>query len=329
MNLIRFEFQLNFGDKVNFNKISKKRNWPEALFLWRKIMEIVIDKDYDGVRVDRYVKKILWNKEMNVIFKMFKKGDIRINGKKVKENERLAEGDVLYIYGEHGEKSSDFIKLSSAERKFVEENIVFENENYLVFYKPSKSVMHKGSGFDYGIVEMLKSHYQNNNINFVNRIDKETSGLVIAAKNLEYTRKLSEIIRDRNINKYYYVLVKGIPEKNEFKVELELNNNGQNVEVVAKGGKESLTYFTLVEVDKKNSISLLRAKLETGRKHQIRVHLKHVGLPILGDNKYGVKDGKEMFLNSYKIDIDEINLHIDRGVPNSFKERLGRVNYKK
>ena len=161
--------------------------------------------------------------------------------KKVKENERLRAGDVLYIYGEHEEKSSDFIKLSSTEKKFVEENIVYENENYLVFYKPSKNVMHKGSGFDYGIVEMLKSHYQNNDINFVNRIDKETSGLVIAAKNIEYTRKLSEIIRDRNINKYYYVLVKGVPASNDFKVEVQLNNNGQNVEVVNKGGKESLT----------------------------------------------------------------------------------------
>ena len=80
----------------------------------------------------------------------------------------------------------------------------------------------------------------------------------------------------------------------------------------------------MVEADKKNSISLLRAKLETGRKHQIRVQLRHIGLPILGDNKYGVKDGKEMFLNSYKLDIDEINLHIDRGVPSSFRERLDR-----
>jgi 23S rRNA pseudouridine955/2504/2580 synthase len=177
---------------------------------------------------------------------------------------------------------------------------------------------------------MLKSYYKNDNINFVNRIDKETSGLVIASKNIEYTRKLTEIIRERNINKYYYTLVKGVPTSKEFKVELQLNNNGQNVEVVNNGGKKSLTYFTLVEVDEKNSISLLRAKLETGRKHQIRVHLKHIGLPILGDNKYGIKDGNEMFLNSYKIDVDEINLHIDMGVPKSFKERLNLRNlYKK
>lgn len=287
-------------------------------------MEIVINKDYDGTRIDRYVKKILWDRKMSTIFKMFKKGDIRLNGKKVKENERLSEGDILYIYGEKKENQKNNIELSLKEKDFIKENVVYENENYLVFYKPSKYVMHKGSGFDYGISEMLKAYYKTDDINFANRLDKETSGLVVAGKNPESVRKLSEIIRDRNINKHYYVLVKGIPKKKEFKVEVNLDNNGKRVEVVKKGGKKSLTYFKVLETNNSSSVSLLEAKLETGRKHQIRVHLKHEKLPIIGDNKYGIKDGKEMCLNSYKVDIDELGIHVERPVPEIFRQKLNK-----
>lgn len=286
-------------------------------------MEIEIDKEYDGARVDRYVKKILADKPMSLIFKMFKKGDIRVNGKKVKENDRLSLGDILYIYGDAPKKNIEFIELSQDEMELIKNNIVLENENFIIFNKPSKIVMHKGSGFEYGLVEILKSYYKNNDINFVNRLDKETSGLVIASKNLEYTRKLTEIIRDRNINKHYYALVKGIPKEKEFKVELNLLDDGTKTIVVEENkGKESLTHFKHIKSSK--NMSLIECKIESGRKHQIRVHLSHIGLPIIGDNKYGVRDSKEMFLNSYKLEIEELNLKIDRGIPKEFINRMNK-----
>lgn len=273
-------------------------------------MEIKIEKDYDGVRVDRLVKKLLSDKPMKMIFKMFKKGDIRVNGKKVKENHRLTLGDTLYVYKlEMNQKEEKYIKLTSEEKELLKNNMVHETEDYFIYNKPSGMVMHKGSGFDYGLVEMFKAFYLNPNIAFVNRLDKSTSGLVIGSKNLETTRKLTEIIRDRNINKHYYALVKGVPKEKEFKVEAEMVNDGKKMKIVKSGGKRSLTHFRLVDTN--GEVSLVEAKLETGRKHQIRVHLASLGLPIIGDGKYGVASRKDMCLNSYKVEIEEINLSIE------------------
>ena len=178
--------------------------------------------------------------------------------------------------------------------------------------------MHKGSGFDYGISEMLKSYYKNQNFTFVNRIDKETSGLVLGSKNLPKTRELTEKIRGRDISKSYYVLVKGnTPTK--FTIKNKLKDNGERV-VVDKDGKEAVTYFQ--KLDYNDGISLLMAELETGRKHQIRVQLASKNYPIVGDYKYGIKSGKEMFLNSYKIEFDEFSYEND--IPFSFLEKLGK-----
>ena len=176
--------------------------------------------------------------------------------------------------------------------------------------------MHKGSNFDYGISEMLKSYYENDEFAFVNRIDKETSGLVLGSKKLTKTRELTEKIRDRNISKSYYVLVKGnTPEK--FEIRNKLFDNGEKIIVDSKG-KEALTYFEKIKSN--GNMSLLKATLETGRKHQIRVQLASKGFPIIGDYKYGIKTGKIMYLNSYKIEFDDFIF--ENKIPKSFLEKL-------
>jgi len=177
--------------------------------------------------------------------------------------------------------------------------------------------MHKGSGFDYGISEMLKAYYKNSDFTFVNRIDKETSGLIIGSKTLPKTRELTEKIRERDINKSYYVIVRG-KTPTTFQIKNFLKDTGEKI-VVAKDGKEAITTFeTLFQNEK---YSLLKAVLQTGRKHQIRVQLASKGFPIVGDNKYGVREGKEMFLNSYSIEFDDFFFEND--LPKSFCEKLG------
>ena len=283
-------------------------------------MEFIIDKDYDDTRIDKFLRKQLEQLPLGEIFKLFRKGDVKINGKKAKENQRIFEGDKIFIYLKMNieKKEEAFIKLTKEEIGFIEENIKFQDEEMIVFYKNSGMVMHKGSGFDYGISEMLKSYYKNPNFTFVNRIDKETSGLVLGSKNLPKTRELTEKIRDRDISKSYYVLVKGnTPAK--FVVKNKLKDNGERV-VLDKDGKDAVTYFE--KLDYNDGISLLKAELETGRKHQIRVQLASKNYPIIGDYKYGIKTGKEMFLNSYTIEFDEFSYEND--IPISFLEKLGK-----
>lgn len=283
-------------------------------------MEFIIDKNYDDTRIDKFLRKQLEQLPLGEIFKLFRKGDVKINGKKAKENQRIFEGDKVFVYLKMNieKKEETFIRLTDEEIDFIKKNIKFEDEDITIFYKSCGTVMHKGSGFDYGISEMLKSYYKNQNFTFVNRIDKETSGLVLGSKSLPKTRELTEKIRDRDISKSYYVLVKGnTPEK--FVIKNKLKDNGERV-VVDINGKDAITYFE--KLDYNNGVSLLKAELETGRKHQIRVQLASKNYPIIGDYKYGIKTGKEMFLNSYKIEFDEFSYEND--IPISFLEKLGK-----
>ncbi len=282
-------------------------------------MEFIIDKNYDDTRIDKYLRKHLENLPLGEIFKLFRKGDVKVNGKKVKENHRIFEGDKVFVYAkvEALKNEEAFLELSEEEKAFVKNNIKFEDENMLVFYKESGVVMHKGSGFSYGISEMLKAYYKNPHFTFVNRIDKETSGLVLGSKNLVKTRELTEKIRERDISKCYYVIVKGKSPQN-FTIKNKLKDTGEKI-IVDKEGKESITYFETLYSNEK--YSLLKASLETGRKHQIRVQLANYGFPIVGDNKYGFREGKEMFLNSYSIEFEDFVY--ENELPKSFKEKLG------
>ncbi len=281
-------------------------------------MEFIIDKNYDDTRIDKYLRKQLGNLPLGEIFKLFRKGDVKVNGKKVKENHRIFEGDKVFVYAkvEALKDEETFLELSQEEKTFVKNNIKFEDENMLVFYKESGIVMHKGSGFSYGISEMLKAYYKNPHFTFVNRIDKETSGLVLGSKNLVKTRELTEKIRERDISKCYYVIVKGKSPKN-FTIKNKLKDTGEKI-IVDKEGKEAITYFETLYSNEK--YSLLKATLETGRKHQIRVQLANYGFPIVGDNKYGFREGKEMFLNSYSIEFEDFVY--ENELPKSFKEKL-------
>lgn len=281
-------------------------------------MDFNIEESYDDTRVDKYLRKKLHDKPLGEIFKLFRKGNVKINGKKAKENQRIFSGDIVSVYGvfKVEEIQKDYLILTDEEKDFIKSNILYETEEILIFYKESGIVMHKGSNFDYGISEMLKSYYENDEFAFVNRIDKETSGLVLGSKKLTKTRELTEKIRDRNISKSYYVLVKGnTPEK--FEIRNKLFDNGEKIIVDSKG-KEALTYFEKIKSN--GNMSLLKATLETGRKHQIRVQLASKGFPIIGDYKYGIKTGKIMYLNSYKIEFDDFIF--ENKIPKSFLEKL-------
>ena len=162
-------------------------------------MKYIIEKDNEGVRLDRYLRKKLKDTPLTEIFKALRIGKIKVNNKKKKENYRLVEGDKIFIgIGslEEMEEKKDFIKLSQEDREFLSKNIVFENDDLIIFNKDKDIVMHKGSGFEYGISEMFKSYYETDDFNFINRIDKKTSGLVIGAKNKISTRILAVAIKE-------------------------------------------------------------------------------------------------------------------------------------
>ncbi|WP_338979257.1 RluA family pseudouridine synthase [Fusobacterium nucleatum] len=288
------------------------------------MIEYIIDEDYESVRVDRFLRKHLKNINLSEIYKMLRKGKIKVNNKKISQDYRLVLGDIIFIFLPETFKEQNeekFIEISQVRKEKLKQMIVFENDNLFVINKPLGDIVHKGSGHDISLLEEFRSYYSNNNINFVNRIDKLTSGLVIGAKNIKTAREVAKEIQAGNIVKKYYILVNGKIEKDNFILENYLKKDEERVivsDIEKEGYKKSITYFKKIkEYDK---YTLLEAELKTGRTHQLRAQLNHLGNNIVGDTKYGKNEKEDiMYLFSYYLKIDLYNLEIKLEIPDLFK----------
>lgn len=288
-------------------------------------MEYIIDKEYEDVRLDRFLRKKYEDISLTEIFKGIRTGKVKVNGKKSKENYRLQLGDIVKVFFNGGEtKEEKPVSIENREIEKIKKSIVYEDEKVLIFNKKNNMVMHKGSGYEYGISEMLKSYLKNENFNFVNRIDKATSGLIIGAKSLVVARELAEDIRNRDIEKKYYILVNGRVRKKEFKIKSwlkKVEDRVIEVEEFQEGAKESTSSFKIVEHGK--NCTLLEGTLGSGRTHQLRVQLANRGNYIIGDNKYGKGKEKMMYLFSHYVKIERYGIEINLPIPKEFLDRLG------
>ena len=290
-------------------------------------MEYIIDKEFEDVRVDKFLRKKLSNMPLTEIFKCIRVGKIKVNGKKTKENYRLKLNDVVKLFMKVNLESiqSEENKIKDSDLEEIKQFIVYEDENLLILNKKPNMVMHKGSGHEYGISEILKEYLKNPNFNFINRIDKATSGLIIGTKSLVINRELSEEIRERNIEKKYYILVEGKLKKKEFIIKSFLKRLEDRVVELEKyevGAKESISYFRVVETGK--DCTLLEGTLGSGRTHQLRVQLASMGNPILGDTKYGKGKEKIMYLFSHYLKIDKYGIEINLPIPKEYIKRLSK-----
>ena len=313
--------------------------------------EIIVNSEMEGMRLDRYLRKSFKNEPLSRIFSAIRSGDVKINGKKSKENYRLLLNDKVIIKNlsvgniKKNEKAENKIKklqISQNELEKYKKMVIFENEDFFIVNKAEKIPMHKGTGHKYGLSEAFKKIYKSENINFANRLDFETSGLVIGCKTLKFLRYISEKIRENKVHKKYFAIVHNREFKNEneflksdseknksnFKIENYLTTAENKVIVsknpISKESKKSITYFKYINIEKlknqseildllkKNKyISLLDIELVTGRKHQIRAQLADKGLFIVGDRKYGIRDGSNrFFLCCYSLSFDEYKFSI-------------------
>ena len=301
-------------------------------------MEYTVDLEYENSRIDRLLKKICKNETLSNIFRALKKGDVRVNGAKIKENYRLVLGDTVTI--KYLKFQEDVLTGTLKESKKVYEDeydnyyykslIIFENEDFFIVNKPPQIPMHKGTGHKFGLSEIYKQIYNNSNVNFANRLDNDTSGLVIGCKNLKFLRYMTEKIRNNEIKKKYVAIVHGdikdsyikmenylkVTEKNVIVSDEELKESKKCISIVRKRNlrQEHLEKLMLLEEFEKmqnERITTLEIELMTGRKHQIRAQLAHRKNPIVGDKKYGKKDvAKRLCLACYKVEFDNFTFVI-------------------
>ncbi len=270
---------------------------------WTKIDEGSCDQ-----RIDNFLGKYLKGVPKSHIYRILRSGEVRVNKKRVDQTYRLQLGDQVRIPPVRVAEAQDRDYVPA-----LEFPVLYEDDALLVIDKPSGVAVHGGSGVSFGIIEQLRSaRPQAKFLELVHRLDRETSGVLLLAKKRSALINLHEQMRDGKNDKRYLCLVLGKWQNNKQHVKLPLHKfntqNGETRVMVREDGQASHTIFTL----QKNwpGFSLLEAQLKTGRTHQIRVHLSHLGFSIAGDDKYGdfarnkelIKQGlKRMFLHAHSI----------------------------
>ncbi len=287
-------------------------------------MKININKNQEGIRLDKFLYSKYKNSNIIDIQKFIKKKDIKINDKKIDVKYILKENDII-TFNDFIEKillnpDKTTIKknknISEKYNNLITNNIIYEDENLFVINKVSGLSVQGGSGIDVSIDKILKNlNTIDTNLKLVHRLDKDTSGVLIIAKNIEAANALTEIFKNRkNIKKEYLLFTFGKPTINNGIIDLPLikkyNNNVEKVYVDKVNGKKAITKYELINYSERYNISLIKANILTGRTHQIRVHFKEIGCPVLGDFKYGngnkvnIDIGKNLFLHSWRISLD-------------------------
>ncbi|MDU4891799.1 MAG: RluA family pseudouridine synthase [Clostridium sp.] len=273
-------------------------------------MNIKIGTNEAGQRCDKFLRKLLKDVPLSAIYKAFRKGDIRVNGKKIKEQYVLEEGDEILI---------KYLKTSGEKKEFVRIDnnfkVTYEDENILMVEKWPNLLVHsdtKGGAptlTDYVLSYLYdKGDYEpEKEITFTpapcNRLDRNTSGVVIFGKNFKYLKALNEAIRERDIEKYYMSLVQG-RIKDGIYTGYILKNEDANISKVYEhevpNSKEIA--MEVKTIQSCGTFSLIEINLLTGRSHQLRAHLASLGNPIVGDSKYGDKKLNSFFVNRYGLD---------------------------
>lgn len=299
--------------------------------------EYIIDEEYENVRLDRFLRKHFPNIPLSTIFQMIRKGKIKVNSKKKNQDYRLILGDEIKVFIEDDsvnkiqsqQKNEIFLqKILKNDRIFLKNLIKYENDDIFICEKPASISMHDGSKTKESMLSKYRSYYAEQNIeaskiNFVNRLDKETSGLVIGVKNIKTARLLSSLIQANKVEKRYFILVHGRVKQKEFVLTSylkKLENAVDEKKVKTEGYKESISHFKLIR--EYENYSLLEATLKSGRTHQLRVQLSGIGHPIVGDSKYGVKGEKRLYLYSHYIKISSLNIELDMKIPEFFIEKI-------
>lgn len=263
--------------------------------------EITIQKNDAGQRVDRFLSKTYPNLKTALVCKLLRKKRIKLNGAKAEPNVILKEGDVLRFY-----LSDELLAKEPRKLEFYDIsakiNVIYEDENVLLIDKPAGLVVHEDNdnSTDTLIDRVLSYLYRKGEYDpgqensfvpaLVNRIDRNTSGIVIAAKNAEALRILNQKVRDREIQKLYLCAVLGTPKPKAATLTAYLKKLSDENRVIISDKKQDgfLTIKTKYRVMESNGeLSLVEVDLLTGRTHQIRAHFAHIGHPLLGDEKYG------------------------------------------
>lgn len=252
---------------------------------------LITNSDYIGLRLDKVLVSELKDRSREFIMRLIDEGEVLVNDKKAKNSYRVKENDEITI-------NIPEAKNLDATPQDIPLDIVYEDDDIIVINKPRDLVVHPSNGHEDGtLVNALLAHCTNlSGINgvkrpgIVHRIDKDTTGLLVVAKNDYAHEFLAKQLEDHTLHREYIALVKGVIKEDDGKIIAPIGRdkyNRQKMAVDVKNGKPAVTHFHVLK--RFNQYTLISCVLETGRTHQIRVHMNYIGYPIEGDPVYGPK----------------------------------------
>ncbi len=264
------------------------------------IQHVTVTTDHVGQRLDNYLLSKLKGLPKSRLYRIVRKGEVRINKKRIKPDYRLQEGDIIRLpplrLSTANAKKSPSDKLAT----LLEKAIIFEEKNFLLINKPTGIAVHGGSGITLGVIEILRAlRPKQKYLELVHRLDRDTSGCLLIAKKSSTLKELHELLRTGSIKKTYLALVAGHWPQSLKKIDAPLYKNqlhsGERIVRVHKEGKSCLTQFRPIQHF--SDTTLVEAMPISGRTHQIRVHSQYAKHPIIGDEKYGDKIANKKMRN--------------------------------
>lgn len=296
-----------------------------------RVQEVEIDASHSGQRIDNYLLTRLKGVPRTRIYRILRKGEVRVNRGRVKPDYRLCTGDVVRIppvrvaLPKGGTPSPGLVAA-------VSDSVIYEDKRLIVLDKPSGIAVHGGSGVSFGIIEALRAARPDAPfLELAHRLDRDTSGCLVIAKRRSALRAFHALLRGGGIEKRYLALVKGQWQGGTRRVEAPLRKNtlksGERIVRVDPAGKAALSLFEPVAIY--GDSSLVQVNLITGRTHQVRVHAAHIGHPLAGDGKYGdpafnramaARGLKRLFLHASAL---SFTLPLEGTVPVSVSAPLG------
>ena len=299
--------------------------------------ELIVDQE-NKERIDKYIAKCLPDLSRVMVQKLIEEKQILVNEKSVKTSYTVQKGDKITI-------TIPEAKETTLKPQDIPLDIVYEDDDILVVNKAKGMVVHPAAGNPEGtLVNAVMAHCKGNlsgiggelRPGIVHRLDKDTSGLLIVAKNDKAHIQMSKQIQDREVKKIYIALVRGIISENEATINMPIGRSMQDRKKmeVTKKGKEAITHFQVLE--RFDKYTLLKVKIDTGRTHQIRVHMAEIGHPVVGDmlysngkNEFGV-EGQMLHATSldFKHPVTQKPLHLEAPLPEYFEEVLKQLKNK-
>ncbi|APE05379.1 MULTISPECIES: 23S rRNA pseudouridine(955/2504/2580) synthase RluC [Alteromonas] len=279
----------------------------------QKVRFLTVDADLAGQRIDNFLRTQLKGVPKSMIYRILRKGEVRVNKGRVKPEYKLQTDDIVRVPPVRVSEGAPAPSPKLDKIAALESHILFEDDRLIVMNKPSGMAVHGGSGLSFGLIEGLRALRPDAKfMELVHRLDRDTSGCMLIAKKRSALRHMHEQLRNGKMDKRYHALVAGEWPVNRFKVKAPLKKNtlqsGERMVNVSEDGKPSETRYRILT--QFEGATLVEASPITGRTHQIRVHCLHAGHPIACDPKYGDNDFDasmrskgldRLFLHAYSI----------------------------